>query len=123
MHEKYFANGLRPYLSSDYFYVGIMIALAILQNGQMPAFIQEEILTEILQSSTNPCILDMKAGLEKLGILSELQRLPMLHHLLRPNSQHPITVPKLLNLLKPNFSEQGSNSLIYEKEVYQQPVR
>ena len=47
----YFNNGLRQYLSQDYFYVGIMIAVAMLQNGQMPALIEDHILQEIL--STN----------------------------------------------------------------------
>jgi hypothetical protein len=124
--EKYFDQGLRQYLAKDYFYVGIMMAIAMLQNGQLPAFIQEEVLNEILSSSpqsSNPCIAEVQAGLEKLGILSALQQMPMLRYLLRPTSQHPITVPKLLELLKPKYSEQGSNALKYEKEVYQHFVR
>lgn len=124
--EKYFDRGLRPYLAKDYFYVGIMMALAMLQNGPMPSFIQEEVLNEILLSSpqsSNPCIVEVQAGLEKLGMLSALQQMPMLHYLLRPNSQHPITVPKLLELLKPKYSDQGSDALKYEKEVYQHFVR
>ena len=51
MKAKNFNNGLKQYLSQDYFYVGIMIAVAMLQNGQMPAFIEDHILQEIL--STN----------------------------------------------------------------------
>ena len=35
MKAKYFDNGLREYLSQDYYYVGIMIAVAMLQNGQI----------------------------------------------------------------------------------------
>lgn len=58
-----------------------------------------------------------------LGMLSALQQLPMLVHLLRPDSQHKVNVPKLLQILKPNFSEEGSNTLRYEKEVYQLFVR
>ncbi|XP_022778455.1 uncharacterized protein LOC111320014 [Stylophora pistillata] len=124
--EKYFDRGLRRYLAKDYFNVGIMLALTLLQNGPMPAFIEEEILNDVLTSSpqsSNPCIAEVQAGLEKLGMLSALQKLPMLHYLLRPNSQHPITVPKLLGLLKPKYSEQGSNALKHEKELYQLFVR
>lgn len=31
--EKYFDHGLREHLSDDYFYVGIMMGIALLQNG------------------------------------------------------------------------------------------
>ena len=58
-----------------------------------------------------------------LGMLSALQQLPMLVHLLRPDSQHKVNVLKLLLILKPNFSEEGSNTLRYEKEVYHLFVR
>ena len=33
--DKYFDNGLRQCLSKDYFYVGVMVGVMILQNGQM----------------------------------------------------------------------------------------
>lgn len=122
---KYFDQGLRQYLANEYFYVGIMMALAMLQNGPMPAFIKEEILNIILSPSqtSDPCVKEIKAGLEMLGMLSALQQLPMLHHLLRPNSQHSLTVPKLLQFLKPKFSEEGSNAQKYEKEIYQHFVK
>ena len=51
MKAKNFNNGLKQYLSQDYFYVGIMIAVAMLQNGQMPAFIEDYILQEILATN------------------------------------------------------------------------
>ena len=50
-------------------------------------------------------------------MLSAFQQLPMLVHLLRPDSQHKVNVPKLLLMLKPNFSEAASNTLRYEKDV------
>ena len=125
MKAKYFDNGLRQYLSQDYFYVGIMIAVAMLQNGQMPAFMEDHILEEILSTNKtlDPCVSEMKAGLEKLGMLSALQQLPTLIYLLRPGSQLKIAVPRLLQMLKPNFSEEGSNAIRYEKEVYMLFVR
>ena len=84
MKEKYFDNGLRQYLSKDYYYVGVMVGVAMLQNDQMPAFTDESILQEVLSpnKSDNACISEM----EMLGI-SALQQLPMLVHLLRPDSQ------------------------------------
>ena len=33
--EKYFDHGLREMLAEDYYYVGIMIAVAMLQNGEI----------------------------------------------------------------------------------------
>ena len=125
MKDKYFDNGLRQYLSKDYYYVGVMVGVAMLQNGQMPAFIDDSILQEVLSpnKSGNACVSEIQAGLEMLGMLSALQQLPMLVHLLRPDSQHKVNVPKLLQILKPNFSEEGSNTLMYEKEVYQLFVR
>ena len=31
--EKYFDHGLRPLLAQDYYFVGVMMAVAMLQNG------------------------------------------------------------------------------------------
>jgi hypothetical protein len=39
--EKDFEHGLRPLLSSDYYFVGVMIAVAMLQNGQLPVFLSD----------------------------------------------------------------------------------
>ena len=60
-----------------------MVEVAMLQNGQMPAFIDDSILQEVLSpnKSDNACIGEMQAGLEMLGMLSALQQLPMLVHL------------------------------------------
>ena len=87
MKEKHFGNGLRQYLSKDYYYVGVMIAVALLQNGQMPAFYRRSCP---INESDNASISEMQA----------LQQLPMLVHLLRPDSQHKVNVPKLLLILK-----------------------
>ncbi|KAJ7394716.1 Fibronectin type 3 and ankyrin repeat domains protein 1 [Desmophyllum pertusum] len=70
---------------------------------------------------SDPCVRQIRQGLEELGMLSALQQLPMLLYLLRPQVQHKISVPMLLQILKPTFSEEGSNALkkLKEKEVYQ----
>jgi len=102
-----------------------MIAIAMLQNGQMPTYIEEDVLQDIfsLNKNPSPCVYEMQRGLEKLGMLSALRQFPMLQHLLRPGSEGKLTVPVLLHLLKARFSEEGSNALMYEKEVYQLFVR
>ena len=78
----------------------------MLQNGQMPAFIDDSILQEVLSPNkiSNPCVSEMQAGLEMLGILSAHRQLSMLIDLLRPDSQHKINVPRLLQILKPKVS-------------------
>jgi hypothetical protein len=102
--EKYFEHGLRPLLSSDYYFVGFMIAVAMLQNGQLPVFLSDEILNDLLSSRncSNSCIYQIQRGLEKLGMLSVLMQLPTLVYLLRPGVQPKVNVHKLLQILKPN---------------------
>ena len=119
--EKYFDHGLRPLLAQDYYFVGVMMAVAMLQNGQLPVFVEESTLQQIVFSGEcfDPCVRQIRHGLEELGMLSALQELPMLVHLLRPQAQGKSSVQMLLQILKPNFSEEGSNTLKKEKEVYQ----
>jgi hypothetical protein len=123
--EKYFEHGLRPLLSSDYYFVGVMIAVAMLQNGQLPVFLSDEILNDLLSSRncSNSCIYQIQRGLEKLGMLSVLMQLPILVYLLRPGVQPKVNVQKLLQILKPKFSEEESNALTWEKETYQMFIR
>ena len=42
----------------------------------------------------------------------------MFLHLLRPTPPQPLTVKNVTNLLKPEFSEEGSNSRTFENAVY-----
>lgn len=56
-------------------------------------------------------------------MLSALMQLPMLTYLLRPGAQQKVNVPKLLQIMKPKFSEEGSNTFTKEKESYQMFVR
>ena len=63
-------------------FVGLLIAIAMLQNGQMPTYIEEYLLQELLSSSTpsSPCVHELKKVLEQPGFLPALQHLPMLQH-------------------------------------------
>ncbi|KAJ7388359.1 Fibronectin type 3 and ankyrin repeat domains protein 1 [Desmophyllum pertusum] len=45
LKTKYFDNGLRQYLSQEYFYVWHHDCGGDVQNGQMPAFIEDHIFT------------------------------------------------------------------------------
>ena len=118
--EKYFDHGLREFLSKDYVKVGVMIGTAMLQNGQLPAFLEESQLQQIISlHPMDKCIYGIQKGLEQTGMLSALRGFPMLLHLLRKDAQRKLSVQSLLFLLKPAFAEVGSNALTKEKEVYQ----
>ena len=52
--EKLFDHGPREHLSDDYFYVGIMMGIALLQNGQLPTFLPINGIDELV-TSTNDC--------------------------------------------------------------------
>ena len=52
-----------------------------------------------------------------------LTDMPILAHLLRPSAEHRLTVQRLLQLLKPQFSVEGSIAMNQEKAVYQLFVR
>ena len=118
--NKYFANGLKEFLKDDYFYVGIMVGLALLQNGQLPVYIPPDILEEVIKEEIFPvpCISELRKGLEKLGILSALRQLPGFKSLLLPDAMHKLNFNCFKETLKPNLSEEGSNRLRFEKDLY-----
>ena len=47
------------------------MALSILQNGPVPRFISENILQELFSvvAPSNPCVLRLREGLDKLGLV------------------------------------------------------
>ena len=117
MKEKYFDKGLRPYLADDYYYVGIMIGIALLQNGQLPSFIPVDIVEQLEIPNTNPCIANLQKGMDVFGLAKIIYKVPILLHLLRP-SPRGIVAKHVIHLLKPKFSEAGSSMFLREKEVY-----
>ena len=122
---KYFDHGLKEHLADDYFYVGQMAGIALLQNDQIPRYFPEEMLQEIFISEDQnppPCFIQLRKGLDMLGIHIFGRKFPMFPHLLRVSNTQ-MSVKMLIHLLKPTFSEEGSNSLIYEKVVYSKFVK
>ena len=54
---KYFEHCLKEHLASDYFYIGQMAAVALLQNGQLPVYFAETVLQDVFSgpyTSTTP---------------------------------------------------------------------
>lgn len=115
--EKYFDHGLRQYLADDYYYVGIMVGIALLQNGQLPTFLPLNLIEELVKSTSECCILNLQRGLDVFGLLKIFQKVPVLLHLLRPTT-HKLAARMLLHLLSPKFSEEGSSTYQREKQVY-----
>ena len=98
--DTYFYNGLKEHLSEDYYYVGQMVGIALLQNGQLPVYIPEEILQAIFidkDQELSPCVRQLKRGMDTLGIPMFGRVYPMLLYLLRPCSIVSLTVRKLFN--------------------------
>ncbi|KAK3746092.1 hypothetical protein QZH41_004617 [Actinostola sp. cb2023] len=94
--QKYFDHGLKEHLAEDYFYIGQMAAIALLQNGQIPRYFPEECLQDIFvnEKNSSECIVQVQKGMDTLGI-----------HMF------------------PKFSEPGSNSRMYENQVYSKFIK
>lgn len=60
INEKYFDHSLRKHLSDDSFYVGIIMDIALLQNGQLPTFLPLSVIEELVTSMNNHCIVNLQ---------------------------------------------------------------
>lgn len=106
-------------MGEEYKSAGMVMALSILQNGNLPSFISEDILQELfIQQKPSYCIKNLREGFEKLGIYSLCSKMPILLHLFRPSPASILSRKKLVDLLKPDFSEVGSNAHKFENEAY-----
>ncbi|XP_028408793.1 uncharacterized protein LOC114533337 [Dendronephthya gigantea] len=117
MKDKYFDKGLREYLADDYYYVGIMIGIALLQNGQLPTFMPHDVIESLVSPNLNPCIAKLREGLNVFGLARIMEKFPILLHLLRHNNQ-TLSAKMVLKLLAPTFSEEGSSMYFKEKALY-----
>ena len=119
---KYFSNGLREHLAKDYFYVGIMVGVAMLQNGQMPRLFSSEILDVLFtipKSKLHVYIQNLQKGLKVFGLQNIFHEFPTMRDLLQPTAKK-LNVKDLTRLLTPQFSDEGTAMLIREKNIYQQ---
>lgn len=115
MKEKYFANGLREFLADDYFFVGVMIGIARLKNGQLPCFLPLHVIDRLANKrEVDKCIINIQRGLDVFKLTRVFRHKPIMPHLLRP-SNATLTSAVLLKLLKPAFAQDGSTA--YTKEI------
>ena len=116
--EKYFENGLREMLESDYYYVGIMVGIALLQNGQLPRFMPNDVIEKLVAfPNENGCVRQLQDGLNKFHLVHIFKEFPVMLHLLRPTGNQ-LNVKVLLMTMEPQFSPEGSTALVREKEIY-----
>ncbi|XP_068704511.1 uncharacterized protein [Montipora foliosa] len=115
--EKFFDNRLQEYRPDEYYFVGIMIGIALLQNSQLPMYMPIEVIDKLVTSTDDSCITNIQRGLDVFGLEEIICRVPILLHLLRPTN-HTLAPKMLLKLLTPQFSEEGSSAYLKEKKVY-----
>ena len=119
IQQKLFENGLRKLMAEEYEFAGTIMALSILQNGPTPRFIPEEILQEIFSKDrARPCIAELRKGFMKLGLYEVATSLPVFLYLLRANESNQLSRRQLILLLRPSFSEEGTNVRKYENDAY-----
>ena len=76
-------------MSEDcYYYIGQIVCISQLQNGQLPVYITEEILQAFFIEDLElpPCVRELKCGMDALGIPMFGRKFPMLLYLLKPSS-------------------------------------
>ena len=118
---KYFDSGLKEHLSYDYSTIGLIMALSTLQNGSIPRFLKEDHLQALFSSEepSNPCISKLRFGFKTLGLYQIGNVTPNFLHLFRPSESSALSRRKLIVLLPPIFSEEGSNEHCFETEIYE----
>ncbi|CAC5389516.1 unnamed protein product [Mytilus coruscus] len=139
--EKYF-EPIRPFAKmEDYETIGKILALSMLQNGKIPQFLDFSLVNELFESSSpSLVVLNLRKGLDSLARTLQgthyLQKeniilrivicvrslligssLPQFRHLF--NTKQPVmTLKGAITMLKPKFSEPGSNKRSLETRVY-----
>ena len=78
---------------------------------------QSKAFEELVTSTNDCCIVNLQQGLDVFGFFKIFQKVPVLLHLIRPTT-HKLTARLLLNLLSPEFSQEGSACYLREKQVY-----
>ncbi|XP_069110269.1 uncharacterized protein [Argopecten irradians] len=107
------------FFGEDYEVVGKIFALSVLQNGSIPTFLcHKSVQSELFgENPVSPCIASLRSGLDALGVYQLCKKVPAFQFLFQPTT-NKMTYRMLTTLLKPQFSEDGSNSKEMEKKVY-----
>ncbi|XP_052105699.1 uncharacterized protein LOC127738473 [Mytilus californianus] len=122
IQQKYF-NPVKEW-SKDYEVIGKIFALSILQNGTLPRILTTDLLEELFEKE-NPreFVKDLRMGLDSLGLFQLVKSLPPLVHLFTPSPSTPVTFKMITTILRPEFSEEGSNRRKRENRVYSKFIK
>ena len=83
---KYFNNGFKEHLASDYSIVGLIMALSILQNRTIPRFSSSDDLQELFMAEhPSKCLKNLRNGFAKIGLYLIGKALPTFLYLLHPS--------------------------------------
>ena len=116
--EKYFDNGLQEFLAGEYYHVGIMMGITLLQNGQLPQYLPLDVWERlVITPSKDKCISNLQRGLNMFGLTRIFQRKLVMLHLPRPCNSS-LTAKMLIKILNPVIAPEGSTAHAKEKEIY-----
>ncbi|KAK3749365.1 hypothetical protein QZH41_010356, partial [Actinostola sp. cb2023] len=108
-------------IQKQYYYAaGIFFGYSLLQGGPLPCFLHEDFMTSVFCTNHSSAEEErqFQKGLAKFGLIKLVTEKPCLKYLLRKSAVHPMTYPKLVRLLKPDFSEEGTNARTREERSY-----
>ena len=122
--ENYFNGRLKEEVADEYIMCGTLMGLSMIQHGNIPQFLGEDILDELVYSSApSICLSQLRTGLQSVGIFQLMSNLPQFLQLFMPSNSGALTVKELINLLPPCFSEEGTNDRYLQKNLYNSYIR
>ncbi|XP_028403172.1 uncharacterized protein LOC114525912 [Dendronephthya gigantea] len=104
-----------------FFGAGLVFGYSMLQGGPLPCFMHEELLTKLFgvhAEQLNDAEEQLRNGFSKFGLVELIKERPSMLFLLRRTAYHPLTYPRIVKILAPKFSEQGSNKRMKENRAY-----
>ncbi|CAH1797667.1 unnamed protein product [Owenia fusiformis] len=104
-----------------YFAAGVAVAMALLFEGPPVNFLAEGQMDRLLNKESlelNGGEREFSRGMNMYGVLELVRKKPVMRYLLRPGTQAVMTMRKLKSLVKPVFSEAGTNSKIKEEKIF-----
>lgn len=116
--EKYFDCEINLFPLSDYYDIGIVFGLSLLQNGPFPQFLEEDDLQKIFFNEEPGKFNELRRAFKDLGIFQIVEAFPIMLHLFQPNPNATFTFKKLVNLLQPKWAAEGSNEHYRQKKLY-----
>ena len=83
-----------------------------------PIFCRSKFRELFFKEHPSPCVSQLRKGFCSLGLYQICKNLPLFVQLMQPSNAPKFSRRKLVTLLHPCFSEEGSNARKYENEVY-----